>query len=109
MSRRYRAALFALPVVLALASCGGSSSSHTSTGPSAGAPAAPSRPPAGSAVRATDWPTYHRDLARTGYDARAPRAARLRRAWSASLDGDAYAEPLVAGGRVIVATENDSL
>jgi outer membrane protein assembly factor BamB len=33
----------------------------------------------------------------------------VRRAWSASVDGDVYAEPLVAGGRVIAATENNSL
>ena len=104
MSRLHRAALLGLPA-LALAACGGGSSSQSSSASrSTPAPAAAQPAVAGSA-----WPTYHRDLARTGNDPRAPRVTRIRRAWSASVDGDVYAEPLVAGGRVIAATENNSL
>ena len=57
----------------------------------------------------TDWPTYHRDNQRTGYVANTPDPHNLTSAWSAQLDGAVYAEPLVVGSRVIVATEEDSL
>jgi outer membrane protein assembly factor BamB len=55
------------------------------------------------------WLTYHRSLARTGYDARAAAPRHVRNLWTASIDGDAYAQPLIARGKVIVATENDSV
>ena len=56
-----------------------------------------------------DWTTYHYDNARTGYVASEPDPQRLTHAWSRQLDGAVYAEPLVVGGYVIVATEQDSL
>jgi outer membrane protein assembly factor BamB len=62
-----------------------------------------------SPVSSTDWTTYHRDNARTGLVETAPDPRQLTRAWSIQLDGAVYAEPLVVGGRVIVATEGDSL
>ena len=108
MSRRHRVALLGLPA-LALAACGGGSTSQSSSA-SAPTPTAGTDPVAAQPAAASPaWPTYHRDLARTGNDPRAPRVTRVRRAWSASVDGDVYAEPLVARGRVIAATENDSL
>ncbi|HZD73334.1 MAG TPA: PQQ-binding-like beta-propeller repeat protein [Actinomycetota bacterium] len=61
------------------------------------------------ATGAADWTTYHRDNARTGYLAGLADPTRLARAWSARLDGAVYAEPLVVGDRVLVATERDSL
>ena len=57
----------------------------------------------------TDWPTYHRDNQHTGYIANTPDPHSLTKAWSAQLDGAVYAEPLVVGNRVIVATEGDTL
>lgn len=108
MRRRHRAALLGLPV-LVLAACGGGSSSTSSTAsvptPTAGTDQSSAQPAASSPA----WPTYHRDLARTGNDPQAPRVTRVRPVWSASVDGNVYAEPLVAGGRVIAPTENDSL
>lgn len=56
-----------------------------------------------------DWPTYHRDNARTGYVPGLPDPTRLVRAWSTELDGAVYAEPLVVDDRVLVATEGDTL
>ncbi len=56
-----------------------------------------------------DWTMYHVDPARTGYVAGLPNPTRLPRLWTQNLDGAVYAEPLVVGGRVLVATENDSL
>ncbi len=57
----------------------------------------------------TDWTTYHRDNQRTGYIANTPDPHSLTRAWGTQLDGAVYAEPLVVGNRVIVATEGDTL
>jgi polyvinyl alcohol dehydrogenase (cytochrome) len=57
-----------------------------------------------------DWPVYHGNGARTGVAGAFPTlGAGLSRAWSAALDGAVYAEPLGVGGRVIVATEGDSV
>ncbi len=52
---------------------------------------------------------YHRDPARSGYVSDTPDPQTLTRAWSMKLDGAVYAEPLVVGDAVIVATEGDSL
>jgi outer membrane protein assembly factor BamB len=60
-------------------------------------------------VSSTDWTTYHRDNTRAGFVANAPDPNQLTSAWSVKLDGAIYAEPLVVGNRVIVATEGDTL
>jgi outer membrane protein assembly factor BamB len=60
-------------------------------------------------VNSADWTTYHYDKSRTGYLANVPDPQKLTRAWSTRLDGAVYAEPLVVGGHVLVATEGDSL
>ena len=62
-----------------------------------------------SAASSTDWTTYHLDNTRAGYVANAPDPHQLTSAWNAKLDGAVYAEPLVIGERVIVATEGDTL
>ena len=67
------------------------------------------RSTASSAAGAGDWPTYHGQPARTGVAATGPALGHVRRLWTATVDGAVYAEPLVARGKVIVATENDSV
>jgi outer membrane protein assembly factor BamB len=58
----------------------------------------------------SSWLTYHNDLVRSGYDPNEPQFGSPRLDWqSPTLDGDVYAEPLVAKGAVFVATENDSV
>jgi outer membrane protein assembly factor BamB len=52
---------------------------------------------------------YHNDLTRTGYLPNTPDPQHLTSAWQQPLDGKVYAEPLVVGGHVIVATENDTI
>jgi outer membrane protein assembly factor BamB len=53
---------------------------------------------------------YHRDPSRTGRDPTFPTpTGPLTIAWSTSLDGAVYAEPLVVGGRLITTTEGDSV
>lgn len=56
-----------------------------------------------------DWTTYHGDNGRTGYE-QASNFTSVKSDWNSStLDGDVYAEPLVYGGEVFVATENNSV
>ncbi len=74
-------------------------SSSNSPGPSVSSPAS-----------ADDWPTYHRDLSRGGFDPNFNLSAQPRRLWtSETLDGDIYAEPLIVGQKVFAATEQDSV
>ncbi len=80
----------------------------------AGVPAGTAAPTPGSSAAAAgspaDWPVYHRDAARSGSDPGFTQPAGvLTVEWSAALDGAVYAEPLVVGGRIIAATENDSV
>ena len=75
--------------------------------PSASGPATPTATPL--APLAADWPVYHRDAARTGYDPSFPAPGTLSKAWSAFLDGAVYGQPIVVGGRIIAATENDTV
>lgn len=57
-----------------------------------------------------DWPVYHLNAARTGNSASFPAfAGSLTAGWATALDGAVYAEPLVVHGRVIAATEGDSV
>jgi len=65
--------------------------------------------PSESTAADTDWTTYHLNNLRTGYVASTPDPHSLSKAWSVQLDGAVYAEPLVVGDHVIVATEGDSL
>ena len=134
MPRLPRAAMVA--ALVALSGCGASastasrtahegdpvpSSSPTGSSPTVGAGAAPaatipaagaaSTVPAalGAATTGVTWATYGGDPQRTGVDRAAPPATTPRLAWRATVDGDVYAEPLVADGLVVVATERDTV
>lgn len=96
---------------------------ETSASPTASSPTVASRTASSASASRTaaspsqsgsaaNWTTYHYDAARSGvspgvtaYGSAGP----LRRAWTARLDGAVYGEPLVIGGRVIAATENDTV
>jgi len=57
-----------------------------------------------------DWLTYDHDPGRTGVDAVSPPAGDVRPTWvSPALDGPVYAQPVVVGSTVIVATENNTV
>jgi outer membrane protein assembly factor BamB len=57
-----------------------------------------------------DWPTYHHSADRAGVGAAGATFTDVQSAWaSGALDGAVYAEPLYVGGRVLVATENNTL
>ena len=67
---------------------------------------------AGGSAGATTtlWPTYHFDPGRSGYDTGEPPFLNLSSSWnSPALDGAIFAEPLIDGNSVLVATENNSL
>jgi outer membrane protein assembly factor BamB len=75
----------------------------TAAAPSAGAAS-------GSAAgTGADWPQFDQNAARTGAAAGVPAPGKLATAWTAALDGAVYGQPLVIGGDVIAATENDSI
>jgi outer membrane protein assembly factor BamB len=63
---------------------------------------------AGSTVTDQDWPTYHRDNARTGVANISP-VNRITAGWTAQLDGAVYGQPLVVAGEVLAATENNTV
>jgi len=109
--RSRRAAVLAPPVLLALALAVGCSTATTPDGPAA--PAATSPVPAATGspapLNATDWPTYHRNAARTGAAPASPAAGALSIAWRRHLDGAVYGQPLVVGGLVVAATEGDTV
>src|SRR6266545_1342768 len=63
-----------------------------------------------SAASAGDWPAYHHDAARSGASSDQAKLGKVHKAWSSpALDGAVYAQPLVVGSRVYVATEANSV
>jgi outer membrane protein assembly factor BamB len=58
----------------------------------------------------SDWTTYHGNAEASGVQAPQARLRASRAAWtSPTLDGQLYGEPLVAEGRVVAATENNTV
>jgi outer membrane protein assembly factor BamB len=85
-----------------------SDSPSASDSPAPSASTAPSTSP--SAQTPADWPVYFLDSGRSGKQPDFPAfTGKLTAAWAAKLDGAVYAEPLVVHGRVIAATEGDSV
>ena len=58
---------------------------------------------------AAAWPQFDQNAARTGLAVGLRAAGALTTAWTAQLDGAVYGQPLVVGGDVIAATENDTV
>ena len=65
--------------------------------------------PSATSSAAADWPTYDRTAERSGVSVSSPALVAVRQSWTAFVDGAVYAQPLVVGSEVIVATENDSV
>ena len=91
-----------------MAGCGsGGSPKAARPSPTAGGaptPAATATPPAG------EWTTYQASATRLGQAGPTPALSPLHLTWSARLDGGAvYGQPLLYGGKVIVATEADDV
>src|SRR5215472_14211399 len=82
------------------------------SGGPAGAHSPANAPRIAASTAPATWTTYHHDNQRSGYDAQQPAFnGTIAPAWAApaSVDGAVYAEPLVTGTMVIVATENNSI
>jgi outer membrane protein assembly factor BamB len=62
-----------------------------------------------AAGASSSWPAYHGNRAHTGNDTTEPSLLPAHQAWTSHLDQNVYAQPVVAGGRVIAATENDTV
>jgi outer membrane protein assembly factor BamB len=103
LERRSLAAFMAFAALLALTAAGCSSPTGHAKPPPTSSTAA-SIAPAGPMQ---DWPTYHGNAARTGVAIGLPRAGPLSIAWSRTLRGAVYGQPLVIGQTVIAATEQD--
>ena len=70
----------------------------------------PSRPTTFVPSGPTDWTVYHHDSQGSGVDTSGTNLNSAAPAWtSAPVDGQLYGEPLEEGGRVFVATENDTV
>jgi PQQ-like domain len=109
-------ALLAL-IVLALVACGGASG-RTATAPPATERAispwtttAQSTVPAQTATATVgySWVTYGGDSSRNGVVNGAPGQPRLRRRFARQVDGEIYAQPLIARNRIYVATEHNTV
>jgi outer membrane protein assembly factor BamB len=97
-------------VVVACSATGAAAGSSAGAATTAPANAANAASPAGTASSSgANWPEYNGNAARTGVAAGVPPAGPLTAAWTTHLDGAVYGQPLVVGGEVIVATENDSI
>ncbi len=108
-----RGATLAAAACLAAACTGGGVAAGAARG-SVQNPSGPPRITLGSAGGAQPnpaaaWPEFDLNAARTGVAKGLPRAGKLTHRWTARLDGAVYGQPLVVGGFVIAATENDSV
>ncbi len=99
----------ALLAAAALAACGCSSRPAPPSVPGNMRAADPATSRPGADAAGTNWPLYHRNAARTGVATGLPAAGALSTAWTRRLDGAVYGQPLVIGGLVVAATENDSV
>ena len=104
MTRYDARRLAAVLIVVALSACTSSSAAGGSRNAASAHEA-----PAATAGPAAAWPTYHGDNKRSGVASTSGPKPPLKRAWTKTLDGAVYAQPLVVGKRLIVATEHDTV
>ena len=77
--------------------------------PSSATAMSPAVPEASSGF-GSNWLTYHGDAEATGVQPTSTKLLPSKDAWTSPvLDGQLYGEPLVADGRVVAATENDTV
>ena len=123
--RRKVALVAAIGCAAAVAACGSGGSPGAIASSASGAKLShhvaadrrsPSRGPAVSSRQrrragfGSDWTTYHGTPEATGVQAAHTKLRPSRHAWTSSrLDGQLYGEPLVADGRVVAATENNTV
>jgi hypothetical protein len=105
-------ALVAL-ITVTLVACGGASRQSTASGGARGGAGGGATRGAGGdragGGSGPAWTTYGGSASRGGVAPGAPAAPQLRRRFARAVDGQVYAQPLIAGGRIYVATENNSV
>jgi hypothetical protein len=95
--------------------CGGASGSSSTTAaasrstPTSSSASTPSPSSAPAAATGSGWTTFGGSSARAGIAPGAPAHPGLRRRFSRGVDGQIYAQPLIAAGRIYVATENNTV
>lgn len=89
----------------------GPGSTNSTTGPPGpGGSSTSTSQSTGGGQPSADWPTYHHDSARSGLASDQGALGSVAQAWtSVALDGAVYAQPLVVGDRVFVATEGNTV
>jgi polyvinyl alcohol dehydrogenase (cytochrome) len=108
----HRGRLIVRGTILAAAACvvaactGGGVAASGASGSVTTAPAATGTTPR---YPAAAWPQFDQNAARTGAADGLRTAGALTTAWTAKLDGAVYGQPLVVGGDVLAATENDTI
>jgi len=94
-------------ILLALAACGSTEVPTTSAFTTL-APTTTLEPTTTTVPRVDEWPAYHHDMARSGLSDDQKPLGEVKQAWVSQDLGDfIYAQPLVVGDQVIVATEGN--
>jgi hypothetical protein len=99
-------ALLALAAVV-LVACGDEKARTQTTTPMRNTGPAPKS--SSTAAGGPAWPTYGGSTSRSGVAQNAPSTPQPRHRFEHSVDGQIYAQPLIAGDRIYVATENNSV
>ena len=99
------------PTTTSVATTAPPTSAAAGTTSSAGGPTSTAGTPTSTAAPAAPaWLTFGSSADRRGFVAAGPDPGAITQAWSSDqLDGALYGEPIVSGGRVVVATQHDSV
>ncbi|HJW21562.1 MAG TPA: PQQ-binding-like beta-propeller repeat protein [Candidatus Limnocylindrales bacterium] len=85
-------------------------SSPAASAPAPSTPSGPTAAPTPQPPAFAAWPTYGGNRQRSGVAASGfPAPNRPAIAWNVALDGAVYGQPIIATGRLLVATEHDSV
>jgi polyvinyl alcohol dehydrogenase (cytochrome) len=104
------AATGVLAVVCAASACSGSSHGNPGGTASPATTGSPASAESAAAGPGASWTTYHEDAEATGVQPAQFQLLPSRTAWTSPvLDGQLFGEPLVADGRIVAATENDTV
>ena len=104
-----RKSFLVLVVLLVAVSCGSTPSAAVRSPSPSSSRSPASVPTQAPAPTLHDWVEYHGDAGRSGQGPSSPTLSNPRQAWSVAVDAAVYASPLIFHGRVIVATENNTV
>jgi hypothetical protein len=112
----------ALALAVLIVACGGGGGSASASGTTGAAPTTTATAtttgsatttgttsPSATTSASASWTTYGGSASRAGIVHGAPAHPKLTRRFARTLDGQVYAQPLIAGGRIYVATQNNTV